>query len=62
LDKLDSYKSQEVNGMIKYLIPFKRSGFAGGKNGDKHIYNYISVFAFINSDYIITAYPSDNSF
>lgn len=46
-------------GIRKYRIPYERVGYKGGKDGDMHVLNFLTVLTAINEEYIITAYPSD---
>ena len=46
-------------GIRKYRIPFQRVGYKGGRNGNMHVLNYLTVITVLNEEYIITAYPSD---
>jgi hypothetical protein len=56
---LGRYKKEEVNGVIRYVIPYLRCGYEGGRKGDKHILNNITILAYFNYKNIITAFPSD---
>ena len=57
-NNLSRYKKEEVNGLIKYIIPFSRCGYEGGRKGDKHILNNITILSYSNYRNIITAFPS----
>ena len=46
-------------GIRKYRIPYKGVGYRGGKGGNRHVQNFLTVITALNEEYIITAYPSD---
>lgn len=45
-----------------YLIKSKGCGYEGGKKGDNHTLDYITVVTLPNSNKFITMFPSDNIF
>ena len=45
-----------------YLIEAEECGYAGGKTGDGHKLNYITVITLPNSKTLIAMFPSDNVF
>ena len=46
-------------GIRKYRIPYEGVGYKGGKDGNLHMLNFLTVLTALNEEYIITAYPSD---
>ena len=45
-----------------YQIPYKNCGYQGGKYGDGHSYDYITLVLFPETENIITMFPSDKKF
>ena len=44
-----------------FIMKMENCGYSGGKKGDKHILNYITIIMFPYSDNILTLYPSDGT-
>lgn len=45
-----------------YLIKFENCGYAGGRMGDGHTLNYVTIITYPDSKKLITMFPSDNIF
>ncbi len=45
-----------------YVIKSEKCGYAGGKEGDRHQLDYVTVITLPNSRDLITMFPSDNIF
>lgn len=59
LCNLSQFPYEEQYDYRYYHIPVPRAGYMGGKSGDGRILNYITVITWLNTENIITAYPSD---
>ena len=59
---ISGLKSEDSNiehSVMKFRFPYKCAGYAGGRHGDGHIYDHITVVSFLRKEFILTAYPSD---
>lgn len=59
---ISGLKSEDSNiehSVMKFRFPYKCAGYAGGRHGDGHIYDHITVISFLRKEFILTAYPSD---